>query len=150
MDAVLANILKPLAVHFDDPSIIEIRMKHPGEVISDKREVGLEITPAPDLTLHKIEQICQSLANKAGLKFDPDKHPSVSTMLPQGHRFECLLGPSVRSGLSLAIRCKHSFEVKWDDFGIDDKLKDYLEYAVLSGKHIVISGGTNTGKTIRS
>ncbi len=147
MDAVLANILKPLAVHFDDPSVVEIRMRNPGEMISDKRGVGLENTPAPDITLHKIEQICQSLANKAGLKFDPDKHPKLSTTLPQGHRFECLMGPSVRSGLSLAIRCKHAFEPSWEDIGIDATLMSYIKDAIASEKNIIISGATNTGKT---
>lgn len=141
------NILKPLALHFDDHNIIEVRMKNQKEVIQDVRGKGLVVTPAPDLTLHKIEQICKSLANKAGLKFDPDKHPILSTILPQGHRFECLMGPSVRSDLSLAIRCKHKFQPKWKDFGIEDTLNSYIENAVLTEKNILISGATNTGKT---
>src|SRR3546814_20623804 len=84
-------------------------MVRPGVVTADRRGVGKRQEEAPSLTLAELETICKGLANYRGLKFDPDEHPKLSCILPDGHRFECLVGPSVQTGVSLAIRCKHPF-----------------------------------------
>lgn len=147
MSAVLAKILEPLAQHYSDPDVIEIRMRKPGTVIVDHREKGLEEIQDPTLTLHVLEQICQSLSNKNGLGFDPDKNPQVSTILPEKHRFECMMGPSVLTGVSLAIRCKHLVYIPWEAFGVEGDLLEYFREIVESQKNIIISGATNTGKT---
>ncbi|MHA1597535.1 MAG: ATPase, T2SS/T4P/T4SS family, partial [Alphaproteobacteria bacterium] len=73
--------------------------------------------------------------------------PKLSCVLPGGHRFECLLGSSVRSGISLAIRCKHPFTPTWQQLGVNDAIRDYLLAAVMNERNIIISGATNTGKT---
>ncbi|MEP3246721.1 MAG: ATPase, T2SS/T4P/T4SS family [Sneathiella sp.] len=147
MSAILTKILEPLSRYYGDPDIIELRMKQPGTVVLDRRGSGLEEVSDPSLTLHVIERICQSLANKAGLTFDPDQYPQLSTVLPEGHRFECMMGASVQTGVSLAIRCKHVFEVSWEAFGIDETLLGYITEAAALEKNIIISGATNTGKT---
>lgn len=147
MSAVLNKILEPLSKHYSDLDIIEIRMKKPGEVIIDRRGKGLERVQDPALTLHVLEQICQSLSNKSGLGFHPDQNPQISTILPGRHRFECLLGPSVITGVSLAIRCKHPVNIPWEAFGVNDALLPYFKEITESQKNIIISGATNTGKT---
>ncbi|WP_020593243.1 CpaF/VirB11 family protein, partial [Kiloniella laminariae] len=144
---VLQKVLEPLSTYFDDTTVIEMRMSRPGEIITDVRGKGLVATSDPVLTQHLIEEICWSLANQAGLNFDPDSNPKLSTTLQQGHRFECLVGPSVRSGLSLAIRCKHPFDPSWEDIGISGSLQEYIENIIAVEKNIIISGATNTGKT---
>ena len=122
-------------------------MNAPRRVLVDRRGRGKSSHEAEDLTRAKIESICTSLANHAGLEFHPDTKPGLSTLLPQGHRFECLVGPSVQSGLSLAIRCKHPFKASWDSFGLDKRGQAYLQQAVLREANIIVSGATNTGKT---
>src|SRR3546814_11338648 len=82
-----------------------------------------------------------------GLKFDPDEHPKLSCILPDGHRFECLVGPSVQTGVSLAIRCKHPFTPSWEQIGVSPVIRDYLKDAVDRDLNIIVSGATNTGKT---
>src|SRR5690606_25720912 len=85
--------------------------------------------------------------NYRGLTFDPDRHPKLSCVLPGGHRFECLVGNSVQTGLSLAIRAKHPFVPSWDQIGVSADIRAYLKAAIDEEKNIIISGATNTGKT---
>lgn len=146
--SAIATVLKPLAAYYDDPTTIEVRMVRPGEIIVDKRGVGKKALPAPELTRAAVEDICRALANYTGAAFDPETAPKLSCIIPEvRHRFECLVGPSVQSGVSLAIRCKHPFAPSWDQVGAGDGLVGYLETAVRAEKNIIVSGATNTGKT---
>src|SRR3546814_15812374 len=59
--------------------------------------------------------------------FRSDDSPKLSCILPDGHRFECLVGPSVQTGVSLAIRCKHPFTPSWEQIGVSPVIRDYLK-----------------------
>jgi len=102
---------------------------------------------APDLNRATIETIARSLGNHAGIRFDGEEHTKLSCVLPGGHRFECLVGASVQSGLSLAIRCKHPFTPSWEQWGASEPVRRYLVEAVGAEANIIVSGATNTGKT---
>ena len=144
----IATILGPLATFYDDPATVEMRMTRPGRVILDRRGQGKHAADAPDLTLARVEDICRSLANLAGLRFDPETAPKLSCVLPGvRHRFEGLLGASVQSGVSRAIRSKHPFTPSWAQVGASPTVVAYLEAAMLREANIVVSGATNTGKT---
>jgi len=148
MASAISTILRPLASFYDDPATIEMRITRPAQVILDRRGVGKTILPAPDLTLARIEDICRSLANHAGLRFDPETAPKLSCVIPEArHRFEALLGASVQTGVSLAIRCKHPFTPSWEQIGASPAVVAYLETAMLAEANIIVSGATNTGKT---
>lgn len=168
INPIYKRIVAPLAKYYDDPRTIEVRLNGPGKIVVDRRGEGKQLIDDPELTQAVIEKLCKSLSNGRGLNFNADTNPILSTALDEGHRFECLVGPSVRSGLSLAIRCKHPFTPTWDqliaatqkgnrDF-LDDamerrnikcesEIKDLLIEAMIKGWNIAISGGTNTGKT---
>jgi len=143
-----------------------MRIVAPGKVVVDRRGEGKRLIDDPDLTLSKIEDICKVLANYTGVEFDPDKAPKLSCVVPEvRHRFECLVGASVQSGVSLAIRCKHPFTPTWEDLGIPEdggmllrpipqappapprSLFEYLKQVILDGNNVVVSGATNTGNT---
>ncbi len=148
MASAIATILQPLSAFYDDPTTVEMRMTRPRQVIVDRRGQGKVALPAPELTLARIEDICRSLANVTGVKFDPDTAPKLSCVVPEvRHRFECLLGASVQTGISLAIRCKHPFVPSWDQVGATPAVVEYLRAAVNDERNMIISGATNTGKT---
>ena len=144
---VLNSILEPLAVHYNPCDVIEVRMSAPREVVIETRGVGKECIVDEALNLATLERISANLANNNGLDFHPNTNPNVSCTLPDGHRFESLVGASVQSGLSISIRCKHPFDATYHDYGISEKVAAFIQNAVIAGKHIIISGGTNTGKT---
>lgn len=147
INPLLRNVLAPLSAHYSDLTTVEIRMTGARQVTTERRGEGKRSAKDDELTLGVIETIAKTLANKSGLKFDPDYHPKLSCVLPGGHRFECLVGSSVQSGLSLAIRCKHPFVPTWEQAGIGPSIRDYLLEAVARELNMVISGATNTGKT---
>jgi pilus assembly protein CpaF len=148
MASAISIILKPLSGFYDDPTTVEMRMTKPKQVILDRRGQGKIAVDAPDLTLARIEDICRSLANVTGVRFDPDTAPKLSCVVPEvRHRFECLVGSSAQSRVSMAIRCKHPFTPTWDQVGAAPSVVAYLKDAVLSERNMIVSGATNTGKT---
>ena len=148
LNPVLKQVLDPLSSFYGDPNTVEVRMNRPNEVITDRRGQGLQKHTAADLPLGAVEEICHALSNDQGVEFHPERNPKLSCILPDGrHRFECLVGPSVRSRLSLAIRCKHPFTPNWRQVGADKKVKEWLLGQVAGGANMIISGATNTGKT---
>ncbi|QFT29578.1 Type IV secretion system protein VirB11 [Labrenzia sp. THAF82] len=146
---LLEKILEPLSRHYAGSEVVEVRTKVPGKLIVERRDLDNRIAEVvePELTLYRIKTICRALANMKGLEFDPTAKPQLSTVLPGGHRFECLLGNSVVSGLSLAIRCKHPHRVRLEDMGLGPDMIAYLKAALDQQRNIAISGSTNTGKT---
>ncbi len=149
MDAVLSSIMKPLARYFDEKDVIEVRVNEPCRVVVDRRGRDLQYYDDDSINIGRIEHICRALVNRHGMdRFDPDKNPKVSCIIPDvRHRFECLVGASVQGGISLAIRCKHPFVPTWDQLDANQAVQEYLYDAVATTKNIVISGATNTGKT---
>ncbi len=146
-DKLSDKLLAPLSAFYGNTDTVEIRICRPGQVIVETRGEGKKAVAAGDLTTAVVETICKALANRNGLHFDTDDMPKLSCTLPGGHRFECLLGDSVQSGISLAIRCKHPFDPTWEQLGVTEPIRDYLLEAVASEQNIIISGATNTGKT---
>jgi len=148
MTSPISIILGPLAAFYDDPNTVEMRMTRPKRVVVDRRGQGKITLDAPELTLARIEDICRSLACVTGVKFHPETAPKLSCVVPEvRHRFECLVGASVQTGVSMAIRCKHPFEPSWEQVGAAPAVVAYLKSAVLAEKNMIVSGATNTGKT---
>lgn len=146
--SAISTILKPLARYYDDPTTVEMRINRPKKVVVDRRGVGKVEIDAPELTLAKIEDICRSLANITKVRFDPDKAPKLSCVIPVvAHRFECALNASVRSKVSLAIRCKHPFTPTWEQIGASPEVVAYLKRTIIEEMNAIVAGATNTGKT---
>ena len=146
-EAVLDAILSPLATYYSDPATVEVRMNEPCKIVTDRRGEGKKVQEDERLVASTLKRICMTLANRFGLHFHADNSPKLSCLLPEGHRFECLVGSSVQSGLSLAIRCKHPYKPAWQDFGIDTTLQGLVRESIEKSYNIIISGATNTGKT---
>lgn len=150
MDAtpvLLREVLYPLSRHYGDPATVEVRAGRAGRLVVERRGAGKATVQDEAVTLATVERICRTLANYRGLEWDADRAPKLSCVLPGGHRFECLVGASVQSGLSLAIRCKHPFVPSWRQAGLSDGIRDYLLDAVAAERNVIVSGATNTGKT---
>ncbi|MDR3249464.1 MAG: CpaF/VirB11 family protein [Mycoplasmataceae bacterium] len=146
--SAIATILAPLSTFYSDPLTIEMRLVKAGMVVIDRRGCGKVEIKAPNLTIGNIENMCRALANFQGVAFDPETTPKLSCIIPEAmHRFECAVGPSVPSGVSLAIRCKHPFSPTWKQIGIEDTTVTYLQDIITTSKNIIVSGATNTGKT---
>ncbi len=149
MASAISIILRPLARFYDDPATVEMRMTRPRQVVVERRGEGKKINEAPELTLARVEDICKALGNFTEVAtFDPATSPKLSCVIPEvRHRFECLVGASVQSGISLAIRCKHPFTPTWEQVGVSPAVVEYLKEAILGDRNMIVAGATNTGKT---
>ncbi|MHB1023113.1 MAG: CpaF family protein [Acidobacteriaceae bacterium] len=90
------------------------------------------------------------IANQLGKRLDED-NPVLHAQLPDGSRLAAVIPPVVRPAPALTIRKFNSRHYKVDDLiarrTLTRALADFLEQQIRSGKTLLISGGTGTGKT---
>lgn len=175
-DAVLDAKLEPLAGYLKRNNIEEICANESGEIGLDLVGKGTQWIKDERLTARYWDELCHILANKAGMGFDTERQPIVSTRLPGGHRFEAMLGKTViETGVSVSIRIKRKFTADLATFGISpdarhlltapfkqtaaaptpapeltglpSDVQAWLAESVRDGRNILISGGTSSGKT---
>lgn len=172
-DAVLDAKLEPLAAYLKRSSIEEICANEAGEIGVDVIGKGMQWIKDPRFSVKYWDELCHILANKAGVSFDAERQPIVSTRLPGGHRFEAMLGKTViETGISVSIRIKRAFRADLEAFGVSADSRHliagaskplearaaefgglprdvaaWLSDSVREGRNILISGGTSSGKT---
>jgi pilus assembly protein CpaF len=90
------------------------------------------------------------IANQLGKKLDED-NPLLHAQLPDGSRLAAVIPPVVRPAPALTIRKFPSRHYTVDDLiargTLSRPLADLLAAQIRSGKTLLISGGTSTGKT---
>jgi pilus assembly protein CpaF len=90
------------------------------------------------------------IANQLGKKLDED-NPLLHAHLPDGSRLAAVIPPVVRPAPALTIRKFTSRHYTIDDLiargTLTRSLADFLGEQIRSGKTLLISGGTGTGKT---
>jgi pilus assembly protein CpaF len=110
--------------------------------------------------IHREESICfdagrlrtglEVIANQLGKRLDED-NPLLNAQLPDGSRLAAVIPPVVRPAPALTIRKFPSRHYTVDDLiargTLTRPLADFLAEQIRSGKTLLISGGTSTGKT---
>jgi len=90
------------------------------------------------------------IANQLGKKLDED-NPLLHAQLPDGSRLAAVIPPVVRPAPALTIRKFPSRHYTVDDLiargTLTQPLAEFLTAQIRSGKTLLISGGTSTGKT---
>ena len=90
------------------------------------------------------------IANHLGKQFD-ESHPLLNVQLPDGSRLAAVLPPVVRPGPSLTIRKFAKVRYTLADLiargALTEEMSEFLTEQIRSGKTLLISGGTSSGKT---
>jgi pilus assembly protein CpaF len=90
------------------------------------------------------------IANQLGKRLDED-NPLLHAQLPDGSRLAAVIPPVVRPAPALTIRKFPSRHYTVDDLiargTLSRPLAEFLAAEIRSGKTLLISGGTSTGKT---
>jgi pilus assembly protein CpaF len=98
----------------------------------------------------KLQTGLEVIANQLGKKLDED-NPLLHAQLPDGSRLAAVIPPVVRCTPALIIRKFTSRHYRVDDLiargTLTLALADFLADQIRSGKTLLISGGTGTGKT---
>ena len=149
---LLESRLDPLLGLIGGRNVAEICANGPGMVFADIIGRGWQEIRTPWLTEEWARDTCAFLANEMELPFTDEK-PVLAVQLPGGHRTNWGLGANFHSHentrLALTVRVKRPFNATFQDFGLSDDHPWALQLreAMENGKAILVSGGTNSGKT---
>ena len=138
----------PLQRFFDDRTVEEIWINEPGKVFI-ARHGRSELTTTV-LAPGEVRDLVKRMLKPSGRRLDLSS-PFVDALLPDGSRLHAVIPDITREHLSCNIR---KFVVAAN--GLDDLVSRgtitshaarFLEAAVVAGLNIIISGGTQAGKT---
>jgi pilus assembly protein CpaF len=150
IDELVARIagFGPLQRFLDDPSVEEVWINEPSRVFI-ARDGRHELTTTI-LTADQVRDLVERMLKTSRRRVDLSS-PFVDAMLPDGHRLHVVLDGISRGFVAVNIR---KFVVRATrlselaDLGsLTPQAARFLEASVVAGLNIVVSGGTQAGKT---
>ena len=138
----------PLQPYFDDPTVEEIWVNQPSRVFVARGGIA-ELTNTI-LTRDGVRDLVERMLKSSGRRVDLSS-PFVDATLPDGSRLHVVIPDITREDWLVNIR---KFVVRADS--LDDLVRldtltrqaaTFLAAAVVSGLNILVSGGTQAGKT---
>ena len=141
--------LGPLQAWLRDPDVTEIMVNGPNQICIERRG-EIELTGDQFESDEELMRVLNLIVRSVGRRIDV-RNPLCDARLPDGSRVNAVIPPLSLEGPLLTIR-KHAS----DSFSVDDLLglrtltseaAAFLKSCVLGKCNIIVSGGTNTGKT---
>ncbi len=170
--APLVEMLRPIQHLLDDPSVTEICINKPGEVLTES-DKGWKKYDLDVIRFDWCSQVAKLAASFTNQSLSSET-PLLSSTLPNGERIQVAIPPSTLPGtVSMTIRRPSHALLTLEDYekdgafddcreyeeGLSDidtelltlkkegRFRQFLELAVLSRKNIIVSGATGSGKT---
>ncbi len=146
LDAVVG--FGPLQAFLDDPEIEEIWINEPGKVFIARR--GLSELTTTVLNPDQVRDLVERMLKQSGRRVDLSS-PFVDATLPDGSRLHVVIPDITREHWAVNVR---KFVVRADH--LEDLIvlgtltaaaAEFLTAAVVAGLNILVSGGTQAGKT---
>jgi pilus assembly protein CpaF len=138
----------PLQRYLDDPAVEEVWINEPSRVFV-ARQGRHELTPTI-LTSDEVRELVERMLKTSGRRLDLSQ-PFVDALLPGGHRLHVVLEGISRDFAAVNIRKfvarAHSLEDLISLGSINGRGAALLRAAVTAGLNIIVSGGTQAGKT---
>ncbi len=146
---LILPFLRPIEPLLLDDSISEI-MGNPDASWWYERDGIVRREASISFDAGRLRTGLEVIANQLGKRLDED-NPVLHAQLPDGSRLAAVIPPVVRPAPALTIRKFTSRHYTVDDLiargTLTRSLADFLEEQIRSGKTLLISGGTGTGKT---
>src|SRR4051812_35370651 len=167
-DRALTSVLAPVADHsatvrkvvdsvagfgalqpfLDDPSVEEIWVNNPGRVFVARG--GRSELTTTILTTEDVRTLVERMLKSSGRRVDLST-PFVDAMLPDGSRLHVVIPDITRQHWALNIRKfvvrAHTLDQLVELGSLTTQAADFLAAAVTAGLNIIVSGGTQAGKT---
>ncbi|AWB92993.1 CpaF family protein [Aeromicrobium chenweiae] len=138
----------PLQAYLDDDTVEEVWINEPSRVFI-AREGRHELTSLI-LTAEQVRELVERMLSTSGRRLDISQ-PFVDAMLPGGHRLHVVLDGIARGFAAVNIRKfvakAHSVSDLVALGTLDPPSAAFLDACVRAGLNIVVSGGTQAGKT---
>lgn len=132
----------------DDPEVEELWVNEPGRVFVARR--GRSELTTVVLTADEIRDLVERMLKPSGRRLDLSS-PFVDALLPDGSRLHAVIPDITRAHLALNIRKFVVAAASLDDLVARGTLPAhaarFLEASVAAGLNIIVSGGTQAGKT---
>ncbi|MEN6403972.1 MAG: CpaF family protein [Armatimonadia bacterium] len=139
----------PIQEFITDPSVSEIMVNGPHQVVVERDGV-LEFTGRTFSDDAHIRRIIEKIVSPLGRRID-ESTPMVDARLPDGSRVNAIIPPLSLEGACLTIRKfpqEHLSPQDLMNFGtLSAQMCHFLEACVTSRLNIMVSGGTDSGKT---
>ena len=146
---LILPFLRPIEPLLLDESISEI-MGNPDASWWYERDGIVRREASVSFDAGKLRTGLEVIANQLGKRLDED-NPVLHAQLPDGSRLAAVIPPVVRPAPALTIRKFPSRHYTVDDLiargTLTRPLAEFLAEQIRSGKTLLISGGTSTGKT---
>jgi pilus assembly protein CpaF len=146
---LILPFLRPIEPLLLDETISEI-MGNPDASWWYERDGIIHREKTISFAAGKLRTGLEVIANQLGKRLDED-NPILHAQLPDGSRLAAVIPPVVRLTPALIIRKFTSRHYTVDDLiargTLPRHLSDFLAEQIRSGKTLLISGGTGTGKT---
>ncbi|GLY28406.1 ATPase, T2SS/T4P/T4SS family [Kineosporia sp. NBRC 101731] len=137
-----------LQAYLDDPSIEEIWINDPGRVFIARSGVS-ELTTTI-FTDQEVRDLVERMLKHSGRRVDLAS-PFVDAMLPDGSRLHVVIPDITRHSYAVNIRKFTVVSSRIDDLvtlgTLTPQAADFLTASVVAGLNILVSGGTQAGKT---
>jgi pilus assembly protein CpaF len=137
-----------LQPYLDDPEVEEVWINDPSRVFVARN--GRHELTNTILTAAQVTELVERMLKSSGRRVDVSQ-PFVDAMLPQGHRLHVVLEGISRGFSAVNIR---KFVVKasrLEDLvglgSLSAQAARFLDAAIVSGLNVLVSGGTQAGKT---
>ena len=169
--AALNTYLAPLEEVFAEDGVSEVSVNVPGEVWVENRGEMRNIK-MPELDYNHLMGLARLIAQSTDQKVS-EENPLLSATLPNGYRIQVVFPPACESKtVSMSIRKGSTLNWNLDDYErmgafdttatekvvdetlielqehiANNRIKKFLQKAIIYKKNIIISGGTSTGKT---
>ncbi|HVX42972.1 MAG TPA: ATPase, T2SS/T4P/T4SS family [Mycobacteriales bacterium] len=138
----------PLQRYLDDPQVEEIWINEPGKVFIAKH--GRSELTTTILTEGQVRDLVERMLRTSGRRIDLSV-PFVDAALPDGSRLHVVIPDITRRHMSINIRkfvlTAHSLDELIGLGSLTPHAARFLEAAVAAGLNIIVSGGTQAGKT---
>lgn len=140
--------LGPLQALLDDDTVEEVWINEPARVFVARG--GQHELTSVILTDEQVRELVERMLSSSGRRLDISS-PFVDAMLPGGHRLHVVLNGISRGFAAVNIRkfiaAAHSLADLVTLGTLDAPAAAFLEASVRAGLNVIVSGGTQAGKT---
>ncbi len=145
----LLTFFAPTRPFLDDPTVTEIMINGPDEILIERRG-RIERTDARFDGPHALASALRNLAQYVGRRLD-EESPILEARLPDGSRVEAIIPPVSPDGPHVSIRRFFRDTLTMDRLvGLGSLTRDasqLLQALVACRQNVIIAGGTGSGKT---
>ncbi len=138
----------PLQTYFDDPKVEEIWVNEPEKVFVARR--GRSELTTTVLSAAQLADLVERMLRTSGRRLDLST-PFVDALLPDGSRLHVVIPDITRRHMAVNIRKfvlrAHSLDELVALGSLTAHAARFLEAATAAGLNVIVSGGTQAGKT---